>query len=325
MSTKIYNGLKIHKSSLDQTFALFKNVRKDFIDFVYEDLSVVAINKMCAKINLIFLNKYLHGELNLPVLSDEDQDYKREYDAFKRYNLIENASNLFEEECYNKKNNDDLVVYPAQEGKDYCLGAYLFNKEKHMDFLFNKLKSTVFEYPYYNNTDPPEGIDDEEWEQRGLEWNTVMEGGEYHKHQGLTIQMIDYKSFYHTLSFNNRDKLNEIVLNKFNHQDKPSDDYYIDNARRVFMNYMENKGLLSQSFSETMKISSNAKEGVFQDEEQKSVFNTILNTIKSFDSRDFVGQKKLTVGDLYEKFKVSVDVNNVCLPQNSAKKSKSKI
>lgn len=63
-----------------------------------------------------------------------------------------------------------MAVIPCN-GRVYGL---LYTEVAEFDEMWYA-EELVERYPYWNNADPPDGISWEEWEERGREWNTVLE------------------------------------------------------------------------------------------------------------------------------------------------------
>lgn len=80
----------------------------------------------------------------------------------------------------------EIVIFPHE---DHFVGMVFTEHEDWFD-KFLKLPG-VREYGYWNNTDPPEHVSDEEWEKRGDTWDDVLGSSGIPSMTGFTISISD--------------------------------------------------------------------------------------------------------------------------------------
>jgi hypothetical protein len=166
MSTKIYNGYKFTDSpSLDELMMRLKsfgaNIREALAPMYLGTIAKLAVDVIDAAM------------LQLPInwVKEEDragcnpliaamchvQDRQREMKVTGRRDVDIDFS--FE------------VAVSPHRGRIY---AITYTEQEEFKSLW-RLIPGVAAYPYWNNTDPPEGISESEWDARGDEWDQVLE------------------------------------------------------------------------------------------------------------------------------------------------------
>lgn len=227
MSTKIYNGYCIEKNlSLLELSEFQKEVQKMMHDFIYEKfcelygnkvqiivdrLTVLRTdekkeeleNEICDLLN--FSEKSLQNEIRDLIRGDEPK--KRTLDSFTSSigftlaNVVyDYLSKRIEAEkiLYERNPCDltaDICVFPSEEK---CLFmAFGLADEFFQAFLSSK-ENTKFiekwglrEYHYQDQTDRPEEILEEEWENRKKDWEKVFNQSRVPEKAGFTIHFFN--------------------------------------------------------------------------------------------------------------------------------------
>jgi len=145
MSTKIYNGVKFKsrdwKEVLDQLISL-------------KEVAIEMGNNSIRKRDLetfIVANK----------LIDKDT-----FDIFSH--IKGSVNDDYNNYLFSIRIKFSVMLYPTKEGDIY---GYYFTGINEYDKLLDPF---VDEYMYYDNTDRPEELTDEEWDERGKKWDEMV-------------------------------------------------------------------------------------------------------------------------------------------------------
>lgn len=156
MSTKIYSAYK-YNGDIEQLKADLKQIRKEYFDKTYSSLKD------------IFLKSY-----------DPKKDEDRVKTIFDFQKLIEEAmSKGYVSELSPEAN---AVVY-FQEGKIYV--QFFIGRWDEPE----NLPERFVDYHYQNQTDQPEEINDEEWEEREETWDKILEEEDIPSLAGFTYEI----------------------------------------------------------------------------------------------------------------------------------------
>lgn len=127
----------------------------------------------------------------------------------------------------------------------------------------------ITEYGYWNNTDPLEGIDDEQWKQRGENWDEILKDFSYTPNMNGFIAELTRKMFYYVPR-----EIDEIM---------PLIPDYTERLHRIsyndlFINFckIDNEGKIIQDFFEFNKWILNGNLGFEKFEETKDKFSKKL-------------------------------------------------
>lgn len=83
------------------------------------------------------------------------------------------------------------VVIAAHDTGLYAL-TYFRNRDMEAEFVD---QVGLREFGYWNNTDPPEGMDEEQWEARGAVWDEILGETSVPSHAGATFEMVRQGEF----------------------------------------------------------------------------------------------------------------------------------
>lgn len=160
MSTKIHNGYKISVSGINDVMAL--------LDAVVVDYDRVVPDLVAKQVALLFANEYDY----LVFLQRREDAAKLTVTKFygeivERQQKV-NTSGRRDPAC---DYGFEIAIFPGgYKYKDTLALAYVERKE--LLELFTS-RPEVSEFAYWDNTDRPDGITDEAWEERGKAWDAV--------------------------------------------------------------------------------------------------------------------------------------------------------
>lgn len=174
MSTKIYYGFMIQTTKLEDILEIVRDYRKTHWE---QDAKAVKKNFKQNILDAVANGNLKVKEGDTPKWTAEKlwMDLRKEMkDKGTRNRLVDT--------------DFQIVIFPD---KERFLGiAYVDHDKWFQQFL--KMPG-VQEYGYWNNTDPIEGVTDEEWDQRGKEWDRILceQGGGIPSMEGFTIDISD--------------------------------------------------------------------------------------------------------------------------------------
>ncbi len=193
MSTKIFNGYKIKAQNLDEAIQTMmdskKKIEEAYERHIIEEEVVCAISIIIEQIkeshNLLdgVVSQSIIDEIN--ATNDAKEKQIKEAVGSDSIDLKKNAftaaGNILadkSEAIYRSKNNEfdvRVILYPPKFEIDSA-NHYLFTlyAPHNLDKIFLSSTPHVSEYGYWNNTDPLDGVSDEEWEIRGNNWDRAM-------------------------------------------------------------------------------------------------------------------------------------------------------
>lgn len=167
MSTKIYNAYKLSKfKSLDEIFHAFQTLRPGLNALIERNMS-----SNYAKIAM--------GAISESIIHPDDEAIQKKAKSPLTYALRDDTDYA---EIYPKPTLT-LVVYPF-EGEYYmtCYTACIELQDEVVDFF----EADNFEY--WNNTDRPDELTEEEWEERSEIWDAILEDPRPN-HNGVVFEL----------------------------------------------------------------------------------------------------------------------------------------
>jgi len=141
MSTKIYNGMKFLSRDWKEVLDQLSSIKSKAIEIGNDSVRV--------------------GDIELFITSNKLLD-KKEWDIF---NSIQRSNHL---DCFAIQINFSVILYPTKEGDIY---GYYFNSIPKYE---NLLKPFYTEFCYYDNTDQPDYLTEDEWYDRGEKWDELV-------------------------------------------------------------------------------------------------------------------------------------------------------
>jgi len=155
MSTKIYGGLKLKDSSAD----------------LYEVVTTVAkaIREQFETEAFELVAKYLAAAADSKSIRDDskasdylfyqaEDEWKKRQDSFGRHHTLNDPLRF--SIVFGRSSEGNILSVP------YTSNIASYDRALEATGLFE-------EYGYWNNTDQPDGITDEQWDARGKEWESI--------------------------------------------------------------------------------------------------------------------------------------------------------
>lgn len=173
MSIKIYDGYRLRLAN--KSWALFANeVREQIVPLMEEEL----IKMVCDSA----INAYHRRQLAQAGLLPEQPMMNR-----SAYSSI--ARNL--DEYFKEMNEFSLMLFTDPEDTEwtYIITYGSNNWKKHFAEVFEKSHG-LEEFGYWNNSDEPEGVSAEAWEERLDIWNRIGLSDYAPIECGLTVEMV---------------------------------------------------------------------------------------------------------------------------------------
>lgn len=188
MSTKIYNGIKIKNPG--SIFDLNKKMSNISQEVIIPE-SIKALNKISANnaveelVRAIYKNNYGSGDEKISIRGkiiesiNDINDRRGEVSRTQRRDPVVDT-------------DASIVVIPTKNGE---LLAIPFINMRGIEDLF--LKHIEHEdYGYWNNSDQPDGVSDESWDQRRKAWEEAMPT-DIPSESGFTFTLMRENYFYH--------------------------------------------------------------------------------------------------------------------------------
>lgn len=284
MSTKIYDGiiLDIPQDALWQTVSQIReNIENTFATLNIE-LTIEYIKQSYIESAL----KIYRSLLGVPV-----EDDKKNYGLF--INALEKWKNEKEDFFKDNLNCKVQIFEPLEDGR--VLG-YVFTNNKQ-EYYENLLKLPfIKEFGYWNNTDKPEELTDDEWKDRYQAWNTVLDRNFFFTGSGITVELPESKNRTFVMTDNSLiEKINSIVESDRN-------DWQTALSIRLVSDVVlhKNKDIVDQS----LKLGSTSA--------LMSVMHTTMDTIKETSVENFPIKN---ISELSIENLLDANVNNVKFPE----------
>lgn len=177
MSTKIYDGILVDAKDIYELNTLIKSIRERLIPVAQKELYKVKALMMEAAI----VYRETGVEISCPIRNWKELDRDKEMSIRDiRYFVDREVIKL------QKKNNatDSIVDYTRDIDMDVKLsimpipGKFLGIRYINNPALEDAFMSCpeILEYGYWNNTDKPTSISDEDWDKRCEEWDIALTG-----------------------------------------------------------------------------------------------------------------------------------------------------
>jgi hypothetical protein len=170
MSTKIFNGIKFKSNSYEEVFSQLSEIRK-------------TMRENYMKFANYGLTNYYYKHYDEPLPHGSDL-----YDIIKK-DLQQITKGDFDElDC-------TLVIIP-HKGELYGL-YYAVGKTR--EFLLEAMDNIYDDFSYWDNTDPPEELPENEWVYRRIVWDEITVGNEIPRNFGTIFTFLsEDDAFWHT-------------------------------------------------------------------------------------------------------------------------------
>lgn len=146
MGTRIYDGVKFKSKDFKEVLDQLTSIKKECIDIAEKS--------------------FKKDDIELFVTSNKLTD-KSNRDVFNAIKLAAVHPNPFEY-SFSLRFKFSIVLYPTKEGDIY---GYFFSSNHKYEPL---LKQFVDEFEYYDSSDKPDNITDEEWSARSDKWDELV-------------------------------------------------------------------------------------------------------------------------------------------------------
>ena len=191
MSTKIYNGKLIPTMTLRELNEFRKSLKLSLLPIAYDQW-----NKMAAHITQSVLVYVQTGvnicqyNVDMTKITDTDSDAVLYFAKNALTEMIKKTSDaILACDCEMDADFDvSICIFPLED-KTLCIPQA--NNNRLMETL---LKNPTFsDYSYWNNTDQPNDITNDEWNERKKNWKEALPGLGIPKEHGIVINILDAK------------------------------------------------------------------------------------------------------------------------------------
>lgn len=194
MSTKIYNGYRFDKDySLRELDTLLMNLKKEVQEKADEEYVLSVLNELI----YVFDCKQIFGE---DIAKKRMLEYRKDepntlnfltalYDIVFYVDEKIRQSKISSRRDFKWDYNCEIHIMPTKE-------KLLFTLYTEKDEFKEIIESRPFikEYIYQNQTDKPDEISDEEWDERARDWDEAIIGGIPANH-GFTVSLVNTDAF----------------------------------------------------------------------------------------------------------------------------------
>lgn len=185
MSTKLYDGILITEPL---SWKIIREIREN-IEQTFEQLNrkltIEYFNEEYARTILKTHSQALEIYKNP---DDKEEDHGIYFNALQRFKKEE--SEFFKNKLLCKVHLFEPVVGANSEKSP----AYVINNNEP-EYLNNLLKLPyIKEYGYWNNTDKPDELTEEEWDERRSDWNEVLDRNFFFTGSGISIDLPETKT-----------------------------------------------------------------------------------------------------------------------------------
>lgn len=188
MSIKIYNGLKIRANSIDEAVANIKQDRKSIIE---KNQEIYMRKEFYTSVSI--MTDYLIKSENILKTYFNIETSNKKLDIDENKSAMSHAFFHYLDQKDENKINTQLVLYPEKiriNNQNYYLAQIFAEKELQIHIL-NLYKKSISEYAYSNNSDHPENISKEDWNERGKNWEKILTSKSgIPAFEGLTFQFV---------------------------------------------------------------------------------------------------------------------------------------
>lgn len=197
MSTKIYNGYKLTnppKNLKEVRDILFKfkeqamaYYRKKYYGLVARDIVRIYDDAVVLK-EVDYAFPHFTDDKIIETIHDQNK-YSSIWGAVTK--AVDRRANIFRKQP--SRSHDffqyefycNIIILPCNEQ----VFLMMFTEERGIQDIFDKMED-IEEYPYWDNSDQPDGMTWEEWKERGVEWDEALGTG-VPSQNGFGIDIID--------------------------------------------------------------------------------------------------------------------------------------
>jgi hypothetical protein len=193
MSTKIYDGKRLPDMSVLELHQFCQKLKATLLPVVkIEYIKLIATITQSAYMYMITGQNICKYSVNMKELGEPNSEFSSHEIFFfakeQADKLITNTSNATRRIDSESDADFDvsLCVFPLHD-KILCI-PYA-NHETLREVLFSA--DEFSDYGYWNNTDPPTDMSNDEWRQRKIDWYEALPGPGIPRENGMVFQIID--------------------------------------------------------------------------------------------------------------------------------------
>ena len=218
MSTKIYSGFVFKSADIFAIHNIIQQFRHKIDAYISEEYKQYAANLASCYVDKIACGMVCNDK--------NDENEKQMYPVYYAFKVLSDAAREAQKSIYKGDIFDyscSVTVHPYN-GRFYGM---LFCDKKEIDKMW--FDQEIEEYRYWDNTDCPENVTQEEWESRGETWDAILKDFHYvPSMNGFTAEITREMYYYIPLSPDDilsfipsfEDRVNKIVYeylcDKFN-------------------------------------------------------------------------------------------------------------
>ncbi len=179
MSIKIYNGYTLPYMSLEELYAITQDF-KNKINTAAEKLA----NELVAKMSTTIFDLVTIGEYQDP---EKQASFPLAIAMHKIHDRQRKIKSTHQRDPEVDFSCSACIIPSIKYQKIFCL---LFSEQKEFTKIWEEIPG-LQEYPYWNNTDHPDDMTWEQWEERGKEWTDALGETGIPRDAGFTIECGD--------------------------------------------------------------------------------------------------------------------------------------
>lgn len=240
MSTKIYNGFLIKNNPDIRTLnQYFIDLRKEIQEKGNQLFINLFIKKYCFFLDLYQVDKSAAITLYEEELKKtfSESDIKVHYYLYVLDKVNDAATKSVRYPSYDL--SCSIHIIPI---KEKILGLYYCEQTEYMDLIQNN--EWFLEYHYQNQSDKPDKITEDEWDQREKDWNEALGISGIPNDQGFTIELFNtnripiniYQDIHPISNIYNRAKRVAEFLNKYDKFDGMNYSVFLSDDYKKFIN-----------------------------------------------------------------------------------------
>lgn len=195
MSTTIYRGKRLQDMSVYQLNQFYKKLRSELVPAAKTEYYKLVV-KVSQEIYVYLMTGQYpgHYDIDLKKIDEKSAEFRADAKSILEHSrefvnnmITKTSSAIFSYDAESDADLDvSLVVIPIKD-KTLCLPY------ANHDDLYNLLikRDEITEYGYWNNTDPPEDMNECEWDQRKADWDEALPSIGIPKNNGMVLHIVD--------------------------------------------------------------------------------------------------------------------------------------
>ena len=195
MSTTIYRGKRLQDMSVYQLNQFYKKLRSELVPAAKREYYKLVV-KVSQEIYVYLMTGEYPGHYHIDLKKIDEKSVELRADAnailehareFVNQMVTQTSQAVFAYDSESEADFDvSIVVIPIH---DKTLAMPYADHDVLYKLLTNRPEIT--EYAYWNNTDHPEDISDDEWEHRKVDWDEALPNIGIPKNNGMVLHIVD--------------------------------------------------------------------------------------------------------------------------------------